>query len=469
MKSGPANDAMNAWALGQGLDNENDWSTDNMSHWSWTGPTTTAEMVDMLQNGDMAADIEYVEPNYIYQEAQVAGEFTLSEVLNFPVVSQTQTAVNIQQNELWASLSPGNPRPIIAIIDTGIDTNHVTFTSTGALWVNPGEIAGDGIDNDGNGFVDDINGYNFRDKNANITDLGGHGTHCAGIALGVGQNIFLSPQTIAPAKVQIMALKFIGSSGGSTSDAINAIYYAVRNGAKVISNSWGGPSDSRALEDAIKFAYDNEVVFVAAAGNSSANNDVVPTYPAFYRVPNVISVAATDFNDSLATFSNFGTASVDMAAPGVSILSTYKNGVFKKLSGTSMATPFVAGTAALQLYERSDLLAYQVKNILLEKSVSAPSLSGKIANPVRLNPFAVVEETKIVAKLNDHPAYGDRAVASAAAEEPASGGGGCGTIMKIGGNLPPPSNPPWAMLAFLFIPLALALRLRATPASYRRF
>ena len=140
------------------------------------------------------------------------------------------------------------------------------------------------------------------------------------------------------------------------------------------------------------------MLFVAAAGNSSANIDNEPTYPASYKVPNVISVAASDSQDKLATFSNFGIASVDMAAPGVSILSTYKDGVFSYLSGTSMATPFVAGTAALQVYERSDLQAVQIKNILLQKSDPAPNLDGKITTAVRLNANAVVQETKVAAQ-----------------------------------------------------------------------
>lgn len=468
MKSGEANDAMSAWATASGLSLENSWPTSNMSNWSWTADNEVSEMVAAIKSGQFAADVEYVEPNYIYHEAAVQ---TLDEILAMADASQRiQTTVNIEQNELWTGLTGGKARPIIAVIDTGIDTNHITFTSTNALWVNSGEIPGDGVDNDGNGYVDDINGFNFRDKNANIADLGGHGTHCAGIALGVGQNILLKPADIAPAKIQIMALKFIGPSGGATSDAINAIYYAVRNGARVISNSWGGPSDSRALEDAIKFAYANEVVFVAAAGNSSTNIDSTPTYPAAYRVPNVISVAATDGQDKLATFSNFGVASVDMSAPGVSILSTYPGSVFSRLSGTSMATPFIAGTAALQFYERSDLLAYQVKNILLQKSNPAPSLVGKIGNAVRLNSNDVVQETKIVAKLDDHPSYGATVASASSSEEQSSGGGGggCGTVMKIGGG-GPPSNPPWAMLAFLFLPVAVALKLRASEVTIRRY
>lgn len=455
MKNSTANMAMTSFANGNGLQLENNWPDSNMTHWSWEGPLSVDEVRTVLAQSSMKNDIVYAEPNYLYHEAV---NYSLNEIFSFPLVNQALTTVNIQQSQLWPSLTPGKAKPIIAVIDTGINTSHDVFTATGALWVNTAEIPGDGIDNDSNGYIDDINGYNFRDKNANITDLGGHGTHCAGIILGVGQNIFKQTSSLDQAKIRIMALKFIGPDGaGSTSDAINAILYAIRNGAKVISNSWGGSTNSRALEDTVKTAYDNEVVFVAAAGNSASNIDAVPIYPASLKVPNVISVAATNGADRLSDFSNFGTVSVTMAAPGESILSTYPTNSFTYLSGTSMATPFIAGTAILQLYERPGMLSYQLKNIIVQKSDSVAALNGKIMNPVRLNSYAAVQEARIATISTEHPAYKGSSVAAAQADQ--GGAGGCGTIAKIGGGNPP-MNPPLIVVLMFILPLVAALQLR---------
>lgn len=455
MKDAAANTALNNFANDNGLQLENNWPDSMMTHWSWEGPLSVEEFKAVLAQSSMKDDVVYAEPNYLFREVV---NYSLNEILSFPLANQALTTVNIQQSQLWPGLTPGKAKPIIAVIDTGINTSHDVFTATGALWVNTAETPGDGIDNDNNGYIDDINGYNFRDKNANITDLGGHGTHCAGIVLGVGQNIFKQTASLDQAKIRIMALKFIGPDGaGATSDAINAIIYAVRNGAKVISNSWGGSNASRALEDAVKIAYDNEVVFVAAAGNSATNIDAVPIYPASIKVPNVISVAATSSSDRLSDFSNFGTVSVTMAAPGESILSTYPTNSFTYLSGTSMATPFIAGTAILQLYERPGMLSYQLKNILIQKSDPVAALAGRIMNPVRLNSYAAVQEARIATLSTEHPAYKSSAVASA--QEDQGGKAGCGTIAKVGSGQPP-TKPPWVIVMMLMLPLVAALQLR---------
>lgn len=454
MKDTAANASLSEFAAANGLKLENNWPDSLMSHWSWEGKYSVQEFQAVLAESSMKADIVYAEPNYYFYEAI---NYSLNEILSFPLAAQTLTSVNIQQSDLWSGLTPGKAKPIIAVIDTGINTAHDVFTASSALWVNAGETPGDGIDNDGNGYIDDVNGFNFRDRNSNITDLGGHGTHVAGIILGVGQNIFKPTANIDQANIKIMTLKFIGPEGsGTTSDAINAIIYAVKNGARVISNSWGGSSQSNALEDAIAIAYDKEVVFVAAAGNTASNIDSAPVYPASIRIPNVISVAATNASDRLANFSNYGLDSVSLGAPGERILSTYPNNLFTYLSGTSMATPFVAGTAILQIYERPELLSYQLKNIILKKSNPASALVGKIENAVRLNANASVQEAKVAVLSTEHPAY--KADQSTASEEQ-SKKAGCGTITKIASQNPP-TKPPLVLICLLFMPLALAFKLR---------
>ena len=231
------------------------------------------------------------------------------------------------------------------MIDTGVDYNHPDLAAN--IWTNPGEIAGDGIDNDGNGYVDDVHGYDFINNDGNPMDDHGHGTHVAGTIGAVGNN-GLGVAGINW-NVQIMALKFLDATGsGSTSDAIEALNYAVANGAHDLSTTVRAAIRTRrALYDALSDAATPAMIFVAAAGNDGANNDQTPFYPAGYDLDNIVTVAATDRNDQLASFSNYGATTVDLAAPGVDILSTKPNSAYQTSSGTSMAAPHVAGVVAL--------------------------------------------------------------------------------------------------------------------------
>ncbi|MEQ1875904.1 MAG: S8 family peptidase, partial [Bdellovibrionia bacterium] len=270
-------------------------------------------------------DVEYAEPNYIFGKLEVEKSQTMTKsdldamALANGSSSLAFTLANIQTSEAWG-VAHGSEKPIIAIIDSGSDASHEILRD--ALWTNPNEIAANGVDDDHNGYVDDIHGWNFVNNTNNPADGDGHGTHVAGIVRGVSQDIFAWP--LGSASIQIMTLKFLDDNGsGSTADAVSAIYYAVNNGAKILNNSWGGTTYSRALHEAIAFAYQHEVLFIAAAGNAKSNNDSSPMYPANYDVPNVLSVAATNDYDSLASFSNFGVSSVHIASPGVSILSSY--------------------------------------------------------------------------------------------------------------------------------------------------
>ena len=244
--------------------------------------------------------------------------------------------------EAW-DLSTGNASFVIADIDTGMQWTHPDLD--GNVWSNPGEIAGNGIDDDGNGYIDDTRGWDFYSVDNNPDDGDGHGTHTAGTIGAEGNNgigvVGVNWQC------KIMPLRFLGPFGGSTSDAILAVNYAAAKGVRVSNNSWGGGGFSQGLFDAINAAKAVGHVFVAAAGNNGSNNDSSPFYPASYNLDNLISVAATDNRDNRASFSNYGAVSVDLGAPGVNVASTYTASGYAYLSGTSMATPHVTGVVAL--------------------------------------------------------------------------------------------------------------------------
>jgi subtilisin-like proprotein convertase family protein len=264
------------------------------------------------------------------------------------------------------------------------------------MWTNPGEIAGNNTDDDGNGFVDDIYGYNFVANNGNPMDDFGHGTHVAGTIGAVTDN-GIGVAGIAW-NVKIMAVKFLDANGGgSLEDAIRAINYASMNGASISNNSWGGGGFDSALRDAIAAAATRDHLFIAAAGNDSNNNDAWPAYPATYDLDNVISVAATDNNDQLAWFSNYGATTVDLGAPGVNILSTVtlsgqlgNPSGYATLSGTSMATPHVSGVAALIRGFHPEWTFQQVKDQILNFVDPVPALASTTLTGGRLNAAAAL-------------------------------------------------------------------------------
>lgn len=264
--------------------------------------------------------------------------------------------VDIDAGTAW-QFSTGSAGTIVAIVDSGIDARHPDLSER--LWINPREIPGNFFDDDGNGLVDDVNGWNFLDNNANLSDDAGHGSHVAGIIAAASDNgVGISG---VDWQARIMPLKFIDAAGnGSLSDAVRAIQYAINNGARVINASWGGSTPSKALNDAIRNALNHEVVFVTAAGNESVNNDVYRSYPAAYRLPNVLVVAAVNPGGQLAGFSNFGPKSVDLAAPGVDIRSTLPGGNYGTISGTSMAAPFVSGVVSLLVSQNPSASATQL-------------------------------------------------------------------------------------------------------------
>ena len=293
---------------------------------------------------------------------------------------------DIDAPEAW-SITTGSANTIVAIIDTGINYTHPDLAAN--VWKNIDEVAGNGIDDDSNGFVDDIYGYDFANNDADPKDDNDHGSHTAGTIGAVGNNgkgvVGVNWQ------VKIMGLKFLNAAGsGSTSNAIRAINYAVANGAKISNNSWGGGANSTALRDAIQNAGNQGHLVVAAAGNGNIlgvpqNTDKTPSYPASYNLPNIISVAATDRYDKFASFSNFGATSVDLAAPGVGIWSTVRGTGYKSLSGTSMATPHVAGAAALLLSANPSFTYSQLKQRILETTDFIGNIGNNVKKPTVTN------------------------------------------------------------------------------------
>ncbi len=292
----------------------------------------------------------------------------------------------------------GNPQLVVAVIDSGVDYNHPELNS--AIWLNPGEAgakSNNGIDDDGNGYIDDFMGWNFADNNNQPFDkLGGpggnegHGTHCAGSIAAAANNSF-GIQGIAPG-VRIMPLKFLKETGdGADADAFKAMKYAIDMGAAIISNSWGGADentdDSRSLREIFAEASARGRLVVVAAGNEGLDVDSNPgkTTPASYNTPLQINVAALDSQDRLANFSNTGLRMVHLGAPGVGILSTVPGGKFMSMDGTSMAGPIVAGAAALFWSQRPDLSALAVKSAILSSLTPTPSLMGKTLTGGRLN------------------------------------------------------------------------------------
>lgn len=345
-----------------------------------------------------------------------------------PLVSHQWNMRSIGVQEGWKQ-TKGNRDMIVAVIDTGVDYTHEDLVDN--IWHNPGEMGTDAqghdkssnaIDDDNNGYVDDVIGWDFSgndnkpyDLKASTMDMlfnggnPGHGTHCAG-NVGARSDNGKGIAGVAP-NVRIMPVRFISQKGqGTTADAIKAIKYAVDNGAKVLSNSWGSegddPSDpsTQALHDAITYAQQHGVLFVAAAGNGHQgvgyNNDTdsKPGVPASYDNANIISVAAVDSSDNLASFSNWGVKTVDLGAPGVKIFSTTvgnnysdtvinmpKLGIVATWDGTSMATPHVAGAAALYWSAHPNATWEEVKSALLSSVKRTSALSGKVSSGGQLD------------------------------------------------------------------------------------
>lgn len=350
--------------------------------------TDGQSVTDALIKCNAQAEVEYAEPNYIYRTFVTPDDPRFSELYGMTIIDGP---------EAW-DVQTGSQSVIVGVIDTGVDTGHEDLENN--IWKNPGESGNgkenNGVDDDGNGFVDDFRGWDFLNNDNNPFDDNQHGTHVSGSVGAEGNN----GKGVVGVNwsVAIMPLKFLGADGsGTTDDAISAIIYATNMGAKVLSNSWGGGGRSQALEDAIKFANDHGVLFIAAAGNESSDNDRFATYPANYNVANVVSVAASTSSDGLASFSNFGQKTVHLAAPGNSILSTVPNDRYARLSGTSMATPHVSGAMALVWAQFPSLTAMQVKNRVLGSIDRNSTFADRTITGGRLNVNKALSTNPIIA------------------------------------------------------------------------
>ena len=327
--------------------------------------------------------VEFIEPNYVVTAFAEPNDPLFPDLWGLHNVGQTggTPGADIHATEAW-DISTGSHSVVVAIIDTGIDYTHPDLAAN--IFINTAEIPGNHIDDDGNGFVDDVRGWDFVNRDNDPMDDHFHGTHVAGTVGAVGDNGL----GVAGVNwsVRLMPLKFLDSGGsGSTADAVAAIEYATMMHVDVMSNSWGGGGFSEALRLAIENAMNAGILFVAAAGNSSSNNDLFPAYPASYDLDNIVSVASTTATDNLSNFSNFGPTTVDLAAPGSNILSTLPGSTYGLLSGTSMATPHVSGILAL-LRARYPLATFRaLKDKLLTSVDHLPVLAGLMVSGGRAN------------------------------------------------------------------------------------
>jgi thermitase len=368
------------------------------------------DAIDDLDDADVATtvaeysalpEVEYAEPNYEIELDAVDAPPFVPVLPRDPRFNDQWALANsgqrggkegadISATRAWARTT-GSDKVVVAVLDSGVDYTHEDLAPN--MWTRPANLA-PYHDNE-LGTIDDTNGFNAIDSSSDPMDDNGHGTHCAGIIGAEGSNdIGISGVNW---KVQIMPLKFMNAGGfGTTKDAIEAINYVIdrkKDGVnvRIISASWGSTQKSRALEEVIRKAYENDILFVAASGNASTNNDRTPHFPSSYNVPNVISVAALDRNDQLARFSNYGVKSVAIAAPGVDILSTWLGNQYEEKSGTSMATPVVAGVAALMVAENPRISVDDLKKKVLASVDPLAELKGKIATGGRINAAKAVD------------------------------------------------------------------------------
>lgn len=374
---------------------------------------------NLIEKINQNPSVEYAEPNYIYraienvsnvtsllQNMQMDRDYSTAMTPNDPRYGKLWGLHNTGNNEpagssgnsspsgvegadvnaeaAW-SMNKGSARVKIAVIDTGVDYNHEDLRNN--MWINQAEANGEpGVDDDGNGYIDDIHGYDFANNDGDPMDGNGHGTHCSGTIAAEHNNGIGVAGVMSEAS--IVAVKFLSDQGsGTTLDAIKAVDYATKVNVDIMSNSWGGGGASQALEDSIRRAKDAGIVFTAAAGNSASDNNSRPHYPSNYDVENVISVAAHNYNDTLASFSCYGSRTVHVAAPGRNILSTIPNNGYAVYSGTSMATPHVTGVVGLYVAQNGRTDVAQLRENLMNTSIYTRAYGKKTIGGGRVDAY----------------------------------------------------------------------------------
>lgn len=347
--------------------------------------------------------VKYAEPNYVIRVSGTPDDPNFSSLWGLNNTGQDggTADADIDAPEAW-DITTGDSHIVIGVIDSGVDYNHPDLQAN--MWVNPGEIAGNGIDDDGNGVIDDIYGYSAINDNGDPMDGNGHGTHVSGTIGATGNN---GVGVVGVNwDVSIIGCQFLDAGGsGSTAGAIACIDYMtdlkINHGVniKATNNSWGGGAFSQALKDAIDAGGEAGILFVAASGNDGTDNDAVPSYPASYESDVVFAVANTNRDDNMSGTSQYGLTSVDMGAPGSSILSTVPGGGYASYSGTSMASPHVAGAAALVWSINPDLTPVEMKELLMISGDANAALTGKTVAGTRLNVANALEQA------NPEPGY----------------------------------------------------------------
>jgi len=338
--------------------------------------------------------VKYVEPNYLVHTMTTPNDPSFGELWGLNNTGQSGGTVDadIDAVEAW-DVTTGSRSVIVGVIDTGVDYRHPDLADN--MWVNPNEVAGNGIDDDNNGYIDDVHGINAIEDSGDPLDVDGHGTHVSGTIGASGNNdvgvVGVNHQ------VSIVGCKFIHGRTGSTADAIKCINYFVDlklNGVdiRMTNNSWGGGGFSQGLSDAVTASENAGMLFIAAAGNDGTDNDAIASYPSNLPHESVIAVANTTRNDTLAGTSQWGLTTVDLGAPGSAILSTTPNNTYSTYSGTSMAAPHVTGAAALVLSVNPELTSAQLKELLLSTGDNVDALVGKTVTGKRLNVFNAIQD-----------------------------------------------------------------------------
>ena len=368
-------------------------------------------------------EVLHAEPNYIFHALAMPNDPDLKKVWGINNSGELDSegtrgmpGIDVGAEKAW-DIQTGSKDVVVAVVDTGVDYTHPDLKNN--IWTNAAEANGKaGVDDDANGFIDDIHGYNFVADNGDPKDDNGHGSHCSGTIGAEGNN----GTGIVGVNwhVSIMAVKFLDQDGGgSLENAVKALDYAIKMKAQVLSNSWGGNGQSDILKDAVGRTQAAGQLFVAAAGNNSGDNDSDDTaIPSTYPYDNILSVAAVDNRGQLAYFSNFGAKRVHVAAPGVNVYSTSMNGRFETLTGTSMAAPHVAGIAALLLANEPGLTDLQVKSRIIAAARPLKGLGGKTVSGGIADAYYTLSGLTPPADPNDPSIWTDRVAFSAASDHP---------------------------------------------------